>query len=106
MFNNKKAQQMGPLFRMWQYILFAIVSFFGLLIVFRFIFQVAFNGYILPVFIRTVQNSPIDPATQTFIISQYNNLPVYITICIFSVMCIIIVYLGLLAFREETENRQ
>ena len=103
MFDNKKAQ-LGGLFKYWQYIVFAIVSCFGILIIFKYIFQVAFVGYIYPTFVTTVTNSPIDPTTKAFILTQYANIPLYITICIFSVLMIVLIYLVVLAFREETEN--
>jgi len=103
MFNNKKGQ-LGSLFKYWQYILFAIISCFGVLIIFKFMFQVAFKGYIYPIFVTTVQQSTIPPATQAIILANYNNIPTYITICFGGVLCIILIYLIMLAFKEESEN--
>jgi type II secretory pathway component PulF len=100
---NKKGQ-LGGLFRYWKILLFGISSMFGVLIIYKFVFQTAFNSYILPVFITMVKNSPIDPATQAIILQNYNNLPIYIGICVFAVMMIILIYLTMIAFREEQEN--
>ena len=103
-FKNKKAQQLGGLFKYWQYILFAISSTLGVFIIFKFIFQVAFVGYVYPVFVNAVTSSTITPEIQTIILNNYARIPLYISICMFSVLAIVGIYLALLAVRDESEN--
>ena len=103
MFDDKKGQ-MGPLFRYWQYILFSIVSVFGCIIIFHYIFNIAFKGFIYPVFVNVVTTSSIPPDVQATILANYANIPIFISICLFSVLFIILIYLVILAFRSENEN--
>ena len=102
---NKKAQLgSGPLFNYWKLLIYAISSVFGTIIIYYYVFKVAFMGFIKPILTNILLTSTLSDSVKASILQNYANIPIYLGVAFFILLMSIGVYVFVFAFKQETEN--
>lgn len=85
-------------------VLFYALGIFGFIFILVFLIEKMFAQNLIPIFRNIVQTSVTDPATQTSILSGYNNILMYERILPGALFLVLIVYIGWYIFRKQQEQ--
>lgn len=96
---NKKGQATA-----FQNYTYALASMFGIAVLGYLVIEYAVIDKLLPVLTNTVQNSPIDAATQSTILSNYGTIVFFLRMMPFAIFLIIVIWLFITNIRKENEN--